>query len=58
MPGVRSANVSFAEEHAVVEYEPERATVDDLVAAVKAQGYQSWNTTEEKKRASGPEDRP
>jgi copper chaperone CopZ len=55
VPGVRSATVSFADEQVVVEYDPAHTSIDTLVETVKALGYQSWNTTEEKKEPAMPD---
>src|SRR5215469_6872078 len=39
VPGVADAAVNFATERATVSYDPTRASVDDLLAKVKATGY-------------------
>src|SRR5581483_12332709 len=39
VPGVADASVNFATERATVSYDPTRASVDDLLAKVKATGY-------------------
>lgn len=39
VPGVASAQVDLLFHRAVVSYDPARASVDDLVAAVRAAGY-------------------
>src|SRR5262249_34591193 len=39
VPGVADASVNFAIERATVRYDPTQASVDDLLAKVKATGY-------------------
>ena len=39
LPGVSDVTVSFASSRVVVDHDPTRATVDDLVAAVAKAGY-------------------
>jgi len=39
VPGVVNASVNFASEHALVEYIPTIATIDDMISAIKKAGY-------------------
>lgn len=41
VPGVSAAHVNLAMEQASVEFDPKRAKLDDLLAAVKANGYEA-----------------
>ena len=41
VPGVAAAHVNLATEQASVEFDPRRAKLDDLLAAVKASGYKA-----------------
>jgi len=41
VPGVSAAHVNLAMEQASVEFDPKRAKLDDLLAAVKASGYEA-----------------
>ena|SRR5579871_1072351 len=52
VPGVVDANVNLATERATVRYDPTRASVDDLLAKVKATGYAATPLTE--RSASAP----
>ena len=47
VPGVRTVDVNFEQENARVEYDPERASLDDMVQALDAVGYQAWDTASE-----------
>jgi Cu+-exporting ATPase len=41
VPGVAAARVNLAMEQAAVEFDPQRVRLDDLLAAVRASGYQA-----------------
>lgn len=52
VPGVRQANVDFYKELAVVQYDPKRVTIDQMVAALAPLGFKA-RTTEGEKRTKG-----
>jgi copper chaperone CopZ len=45
LKGVKKAEVSFSEKQAVVTYDPQQASVDDMIQAVKRAGFQASETT-------------
>lgn len=58
VPGVRTAEVSFSDQEAVVEYDRSQASVPDLVAAIEGLGFQAWDSSTEKPARDGPGDGP
>src|SRR5215469_13019638 len=46
VPGVADASVNLATERATVRYDPTQASVDDMLAKVKATGYAATPLTE------------
>ena len=44
LPGVKTVNVNFASQQAAVEYDPRLSPPADILAAVKASGYQAQLT--------------
>lgn len=47
LKGVKKAEVSFAEKQAIVAYDPEKVSVDDMIQAVKRAGFQALQVPEE-----------
>ena len=41
LEGVKKAEVSFSKKQAVVTYDPEKVSVDDMVRAVKQAGFRA-----------------
>jgi copper chaperone CopZ len=39
LPGVKQAEASFAKKQAVVRYEPDKVTVEEMIAAIKHIGF-------------------
>jgi copper chaperone CopZ len=41
LPGVKEANTSFARGHTTVTYDPDRVSLDALLAAIRDAGYEA-----------------